>query len=65
MFWLKIIKDFIKILRAGQTPAQIAGGFALGAIVGLSPMFTLQGLVLLNKKRKNRLIRKRKSWKTH
>jgi uncharacterized protein (TIGR03546 family) len=44
MFWLKIIRDFIKILRAGQTPNQIAGGFALGAIVGLSPSFTLQGL---------------------
>jgi uncharacterized protein (TIGR03546 family) len=44
MIWLKIIRDFIKILRAGQTPNQIAGGFALGAIVGLSPSFTLQGL---------------------
>lgn len=46
MFWLKIIKDFIQILRSGQTPAQIAGGFALGAAVGLMPVFTLQGLLL-------------------
>lgn len=46
MFWLQIIKNFIKILRAGQTPAQIAGGFALGAMVGISPVFTLQGLIL-------------------
>jgi uncharacterized protein (TIGR03546 family) len=46
MFWLKIIKDFIKIFREGQSPAQIAGGFALGSILGLSPIFTLQGLIL-------------------
>jgi uncharacterized protein (TIGR03546 family) len=44
MFWLKIVANFIKILRAGQTPAQVAGGFALGSILGLSPMFTLQGI---------------------
>ncbi|MBM4159694.1 MAG: TIGR03546 family protein [Ignavibacteria bacterium] len=46
MFWLQIIKNFIKILRAGQTPAQIAGGFALGAMAGISPVFTLQSLIL-------------------
>ena len=46
MFWLKIVRDFIKILREGQTPAQVAGGFALGSILGLSPMLTLQGAVV-------------------
>lgn len=46
MFWLQIIKNFIQVLRSGQTPRQIAGGFALGAIVGLMPFFTLQGLLL-------------------
>ncbi len=46
MFWLKIIKDFIKILREGQTPNQIAGGFALGSLVGLSPSLTLQGVAV-------------------
>ena len=46
MFWLQIVSNFIKILRAGQTPAQIAGGFALGSLVGLSPSFTLQGLLV-------------------
>ena len=46
MFWLQIASNFIKILREGQTPRQIAGGFALGAIVGLTPMVTLQGLIL-------------------
>jgi len=43
MFILKFIRDFVNILRAGQTPAQVAGGFALGSILGLSPMLTLQG----------------------
>jgi uncharacterized protein (TIGR03546 family) len=46
MFWLKLIANFIKILREGQTPAQVAGGFALGSILGLSPMLTLQGLLV-------------------
>jgi uncharacterized protein (TIGR03546 family) len=46
MFWLQIIKGFISVLRSGQTPRQVAGGFALGAIVGLMPFFTLQGLLL-------------------
>jgi uncharacterized protein (TIGR03546 family) len=46
MFWLQLVSKFLKILRAGQTPRQIAAGFALGSIVGLSPMFTLQGLVV-------------------
>ena len=46
MIWLKLVVNFIKILREGQTPAQVAGGFALGAIIGLSPMFTLQGALV-------------------
>jgi uncharacterized protein (TIGR03546 family) len=46
MFWLQILKNFIQILRSGQTPGQIAGGFALGAMVGLMPVLTLQGLLL-------------------
>jgi len=46
MFWLTLLKDAIKILRAGQAPWQVAGGFALGMILGLSPMLTLQGVVV-------------------
>jgi uncharacterized protein (TIGR03546 family) len=46
MFWLQIVKGFIQVLRSGQTPRQIAAGFALGAIVGLMPFSTLQGLLL-------------------
>jgi uncharacterized protein (TIGR03546 family) len=46
MFWLTLLKDAIKLLRAGQDPRQIAGGFALGSILGLSPMLTLQGVAV-------------------
>ena len=46
MFWLKLIRDFLNVLRAGQSPRQIAGGFALGSILGFSPMLTLQGIVI-------------------
>jgi len=46
MFWFNILTNFIKILREGQTPRQVAGGFALGSMVGLSPTLTLQGLFL-------------------
>jgi len=46
MFWLQIVKNFIQILRSGQTPRQIAAGFALGSMVGLMPFLTLQGLFL-------------------
>lgn len=46
MFWLKLVRDFISILREGQTPRQIAGGFALGSLLGFSPMLTLQGVLI-------------------
>jgi len=46
MFWLKMIRDFLKVLRAGETPHQIASGFALGSILGFSPMLTLQGILV-------------------
>ena len=46
MFWLTIVRDFFKIMRDGQTPSQIAGGFALGSVLGLSPMLTLQGILI-------------------
>jgi len=46
MFWLKIISKFIKVLRAGETPRQIAAGFSFGFLIGLMPFWTLQGIVL-------------------
>jgi len=46
MFFLQFISKFIKVMRAGASPAQIAGGFALGALIGLMPFFTLQNALI-------------------
>ncbi|GJQ20262.1 MAG: hypothetical protein HBSIN02_06170 [Bacteroidia bacterium] len=46
MFWLQIISNVFKVLRAGQTPRQVAAGFTLGSIAGFSPFLTLQGILL-------------------
>jgi len=47
MFIIQFISKFIKILRAGESPPLIAGGFAMGFIVGLSPFLTLQNVFIL------------------
>lgn len=46
MFWLKLIRDIIKIFSAGESPKHVALGFALGSIVGLSPSLNLQGIIV-------------------
>ncbi len=47
MFWLKFISKFIKVLRSGESPPLIAGGFAMGFFVGVTPFWTLQNMLLL------------------
>ena len=39
MLPIQIISKIIKILRSAASPSQIAGGFILGMIIGLSPSF--------------------------
>ena len=46
MFWLKLIKKFVKILQSNVSPLQIAGGIALGAVIGLTPSFTVLDLTV-------------------
>ena len=46
MIWLKILSNFIKTLRSGQSPKQIAGGFAIGFMIGIMPFFTFQTFLL-------------------
>ena len=41
MIWLKFLSKLIRILNKGATPKQIAGGIALGSIIGLTPSFML------------------------
>lgn len=47
MFWLKFISKFIKVLRSGESPPLIAGGFAMGFVVGLTPFWTLQNIIII------------------
>jgi len=48
MFFLQFISKFIKVMRAGASPAQIAGGFGLGLLIGLMPFLTLQSVAIFS-----------------
>jgi uncharacterized protein (TIGR03546 family) len=47
MFPLQFIGKLITILHSAATPAQIAGGFILGIIIGLTPFWSLHNLLVL------------------
>ncbi|MBD3272078.1 MAG: TIGR03546 family protein [Elusimicrobia bacterium] len=44
MIFLKLIQKFIKLLNSDADPGQMAGGFVLGSIIGLTPFFSLHNL---------------------
>jgi uncharacterized protein (TIGR03546 family) len=45
---LKLIQSIIKTLHSAGTPAQVAVGMALGAALGLTPIFNLHNLVIFS-----------------
>jgi uncharacterized protein (TIGR03546 family) len=47
MFPLQFIGKLIKILHSAATPGQIAGGFILGMIMGLTPFWSLHNLIVI------------------
>jgi uncharacterized protein (TIGR03546 family) len=47
MLGMEFIPKLIKILHSGEDPRQLAAGFALGAIIGLTPLFALHNLVVV------------------
>jgi uncharacterized protein (TIGR03546 family) len=47
MFWLQLVSRFIRVLREGDSPGAIAGGFTVGFIVGLTPFLSLQNILLI------------------
>ncbi len=47
MFVLQFISKFLKVLRSGESPGLIAGGFTMGFLIGLSPFLTLQNVLIL------------------
>jgi uncharacterized protein (TIGR03546 family) len=44
---LKALQSLIKTLHSDGTPVQIAAGFALGAVLGLTPLMSLHNLLAL------------------
>ena len=46
MIILKLLSKLIKVLRAGPSPAQVAGGFTLGMFLGLMPGFNFYWLLI-------------------
>ena len=47
MFPVQLIAKIFKILRSGDSPNQIAFGFAIGMIIGLTPFFTFHNIILI------------------
>ncbi|MFH1941586.1 MAG: TIGR03546 family protein [bacterium] len=48
MFFLKIMSKFFKAMGSAASPRQIAWGFALGAILGLTPLWSLHNLIVIS-----------------
>jgi len=46
MFWLNLIFKLIKTLHSSNEPRHIAAGFALGSIIGLTPLLSLHNLIV-------------------
>lgn len=47
MLAIKFLMKFIRILNRDASPQQIAGGMALGAIAGITPLASLHNLLVL------------------
>jgi uncharacterized protein (TIGR03546 family) len=47
MIFIKLFAKLIQILKSGDSPSQVAWGFALGAIPGLTPLFCLHNALVL------------------
>jgi uncharacterized protein (TIGR03546 family) len=47
MFGLEILAKLVKILRSSASPNQIAVGFIMGMVIGLTPFWTLHNFILI------------------
>ena len=47
MIWFNMLSKLVKAIRSGESPGQIAAGFTVGFSLGLMPLFSLQGLLLV------------------
>ena len=48
MTLLALLRKLLKALNSEGTPGQVAAGIALGAVFGLTPLFSLHNLLLLS-----------------
>ncbi|MBN1596194.1 TIGR03546 family protein [candidate division FCPU426 bacterium] len=46
MFWLKAVRSLLAVLQSEDSPWQVAGGVALGMVMGFSPLSGIQNVVL-------------------
>jgi uncharacterized protein (TIGR03546 family) len=47
MFGIELLAKLVKILRSAASPHQIAAGFVIGMIIGLTPFWTLHNILLI------------------
>jgi uncharacterized protein (TIGR03546 family) len=47
MIWFSFISRLFSILHSDKDPRTLAAGFALGAVVGLTPLFSLHNLFIV------------------
>lgn len=47
MFILKLVRKLLKALRSDSSPKQLAWGFAMGLILGLTPFWNIHNAVIL------------------
>ncbi|MBN2030616.1 TIGR03546 family protein [bacterium] len=47
MFILKLLSKLLKALQSADSPNQLAWGFALGAILGLTPLWNLHNILII------------------
>jgi uncharacterized protein (TIGR03546 family) len=47
MIFLQLLGKLVKALRSEAAPGQLAGGFILGIIIGLTPFLSLHNLVIV------------------
>jgi len=47
MIWVKFIKKLLQALQSGNSPKQLAVGFVLGMLMGITPFWSLHNVMIL------------------
>ncbi len=46
MFWFNLLVKIVKVLHSDESPQALAFGFALGSIIGLTPLLSAHNLII-------------------